>query len=58
MLPVYVDIHIHTSENPNCLEQTYNVAELRKRITGLQLYMLLFLLRQDYCWEGGKYWDI
>ena len=35
MLPVYVDIHIHTSENPNCLEQTYNVAELRKRITGL-----------------------
>lgn len=32
MIPVYVDIHIHTSENPNSLNKDYDVATLLKNV--------------------------
>lgn len=32
MKSTYVDIHIHTSENPNELNNSYNVKELLKNI--------------------------
>lgn len=32
MKPIFVDIHIHTSENPNSLPSDYNVKELIKNI--------------------------
>lgn len=35
MKPVYVDIHIHTSENPNSLNQNYDVDMLVKRVKEL-----------------------
>ncbi len=35
MKPIFVDIHIHTSENPNSLPSDYNVKELIKNIRKL-----------------------
>lgn len=35
MQPTYIDLHIHTSENPDCLTNNYNLAELKKNITKL-----------------------
>lgn len=32
MKPIYLDLHIHTSENPNCLNEAYNVDALLQRI--------------------------
>jgi hypothetical protein len=32
MKPIYLDLHIHTSENPNCLNEAYNVDALLRRI--------------------------
>jgi len=32
MEPVYLDLHIHTSENPDLLDPSYDVATLHKRI--------------------------
>ena len=35
MDPVYIDIHIHTSENPNHLNDNYNSALLLKKVRKL-----------------------
>lgn len=32
MEPVYVDVHIHTSENPDCLNQDYDIDTLLKQV--------------------------
>lgn len=35
MKPVYVDIHIHTSENPNVPDDNYNVDKLIEKVKGI-----------------------
>lgn len=32
MVPVFVDVHIHTSENPNELDENYDVAKLAENV--------------------------
>ena len=35
MTPVFVDLHIHTSDNPNNLNESYDLALLKNKIDGL-----------------------
>lgn len=45
MNPVYIDVHIHTSENPDNLNQTYDVdtlfAKVRKQAQGMHALLSL-----------------